>query len=89
MPPKLIAVYTSAGSTQAAIVLGLLQADGIPAALSQESAGAVYGLTLGPLGAVDVLVPESFADQALSLIEAYHRGDLAADAPPDDAPAPE
>jgi hypothetical protein len=79
--PKLVVVYTTAGGGPAGIIKDLLAADGIPAELSQEGAGAAYGLTVGPLGLVDVLVPEDRAAEAEQLLAAMDRGDLSDDQP--------
>jgi hypothetical protein len=87
VPPQLVVVHTTAGPGPAAIVKALLEAEGIPALTSQEGAGAAYGLTVGPLGLVDILVPEAFAAQAEALLAAMRRGDLrdpgASGAPPE------
>ncbi len=86
MPPRFVVAYTTAGPGQAAIIKELLAAEGIPAVTSQEGAGAAYGLTVGPLGLVDILVPEQFAAQAEAVLDAMRRGDLADG---DSTPAPE
>ena len=54
-------------------------AAGIPAETSREGAGAAYGFTVGPLGMVDILVPEEHAAQAENLLDAMRRGDLTDD----------
>ncbi len=76
MTQPLVVVYTAAGRMEANIVKGMLEAAGIPVELSQESAGTVYGLTVGPLGWVDVLVTEQHAQEAQALIEAMGQGEL-------------
>lgn len=76
MKPDLVVIYTASGQFQAEIIKGLLQAAGIPVQLTQESTGAVYALTVGPLGEVEVLVPETYAEQAEALIAAMERGEL-------------
>jgi len=86
MPPHFVVVYTTAGPGQAAIIKELLAAEGIPAETSQEGAGAAYGLTVGPLGMVDILVPAEYAAQAEAVLAAMRRGDLADEA---DTPDPE
>jgi len=80
MPPHFVVVYSTAGPGPAAIIKELLAAEGIPAETSQEGAGAAYGLTVGPLGLVDILVPAEYAAQAEAVLEAMRRGDLADDA---------
>lgn len=76
MTQSLVVVYTAAGRLEANIVKGMLEAAGIPAELSQESAGAVYGFTVGAMGLVEILVPEPHAEAAKALIEAMRRGEL-------------
>jgi len=81
MTQPLVVVYTAAGQMEANIVKGMLEAAGIPVKLSQESAGTVYGLTVGTMGLVEILVPEQRADEAKALIEAMRRGDLENEVP--------
>lgn len=76
MSQQLIVVYTAAGPGLADIIQGTLVAAGIPATTSREGAGAAYGITVGPLGMVDILVPEEDVDQAEALLAAMTRGDL-------------
>ena len=76
MTQSLAVVYTAAGRIEADIVKGMLEAAGIPVELSQESAGTVYGFTVGTMGLVEILVPEQRADEAKALIEAMQRGEL-------------
>lgn len=74
-----VTIYTAPGLLQAEIVRSLLESAGIPVQLVQESAGAVYALTVGPLGEVEVRVPVDHAAQAEALIAAMERGDLETD----------
>jgi len=71
-----VVVYTAAGPLQAEIIRSLLEAAEIPARTQRESAGAVYALTVGPLGEVEVLVSEAHQAEARDLIQAYERGEL-------------
>ncbi len=84
MPQRLVVVYTTSGPGEADIIQSVLLAAGIPCELSREGAGAAYGLTVGPLGVVDILVPEEHAPAAEALLAAMERGELADDS---DAPA--
>ncbi len=76
MSERLIVVFTTAGPGQADIIKSALVAAGIPAETSREGAGAAYGFTVGPMGMVDILVPEGYAAQAEELLAAMRRGDL-------------
>jgi hypothetical protein len=61
-----------AGDLQAELLRGLLEAQGIRVWLSQEGAGRVYGLALGRLGRVQILVPSDSVEKARSIIEDYY-----------------
>jgi hypothetical protein len=74
-----VTVYVANGQLDADMMLGFLEASGIPAMISQESIGRVYGLAAGPLGEVNVLVPEDRSEEALALLESMERGDLVDD----------
>jgi hypothetical protein len=76
MSSDLVVVYTTSGPGPAEILRSVLAAAGIPAELSREGAGAAYGLTVGPLGRVDILVPAERAQEASALLEAMQRGEL-------------
>jgi hypothetical protein len=50
---------TASGMTNANIVMGRLQTEGIPARLKYEAVGAIYAITIDGLGEVAILVPVS------------------------------
>ncbi len=52
----------------------LLEAQGIKVFLNQEGAGKAYGLTVGPLGQVQVLVPEHQSQEARQIADDYYSG---------------
>jgi hypothetical protein len=54
----------------------LLESFGITAYTNQESAGTVYGLTVGPLGEVEVIVPPEQVDNARKIIAEMKAGNL-------------
>jgi hypothetical protein len=66
-------VYEAYGQLEAEMVRGLLEAQGIMVFLSQEGAGHAFALTVGPMGLVQVLVPESQIDLALEIIQSYKK----------------
>jgi hypothetical protein len=69
-------VFIANGMLEAETVKILLESFGIKAYTNQESAGIAYGLSVGPLGEVDVLVPmENLAD-AKKIIEDMRSGKL-------------
>ena len=51
------AVATASGMTQANIISGRLESEGIPTKLHYEAAGAIYAITIDGLGEVRILVP--------------------------------
>ena len=62
------------GELQADLLRNLLEAQGLQVFLNQEGAGKAYGLTVGPLGQVQVLVPEHQSQQARQIVEDYYAG---------------
>jgi hypothetical protein len=62
------------GELQADLLRNLLEAQGIQVFLNQEGAGKAYGLTVGPLGQVQVLVPEHQSQQARQIVDDYYAG---------------
>jgi hypothetical protein len=80
-------VYEADGQFQAELLRGLLEAQEIPVVLSQEGVGRVYGLTVGTLGRVEILVPVSRLDAARQILQDYASGSsIDADAPEADLP---
>ncbi len=65
-----------AGDLQAEIIKGLLEAQGIPVWLSQEGAGRAYGIGVGSLGRVQILVPTSYITQARTIMDQYYGGEF-------------
>ena len=72
----LIKVYTAAGELDAEMVKGFLEAQGIKVLLVQESIGRTYGLTVGMLGEVQLLVPNDQAEEARNIIEEMEDGNF-------------
>ena len=65
---KLVSVYLAAGEAEAQFIKGLLECNGIPALLSSKAALSVHVFADG-LGEVKVMVKESQAEEAKSLIK--------------------
>ncbi len=63
-----VEVYRAANEMEAQIVRGRLQEEGIPVLLRYEAAGPVFGLAVGALAEVRVLVPAALAEQARLLL---------------------
>lgn len=61
------------GSIDAEIIRGLLESQGINVILSQEGAGRAIGLTVGPMGETQVLVPKNQLGKAKEILADYYR----------------
>ena len=75
MSLNLVTIYTAAGQMPASLIKSFLEAHGIPTLVVQESAGVVYGLTVGLMGNAEILVAEEHAVEARELLEAMERGE--------------
>ena len=64
------------GELQANLLRNLLEAQGIKVFLNQEGAGKAYGLTVGPMGQVQVLVPEKEFQKARQIVDEYYAGNF-------------
>jgi hypothetical protein len=51
------------------VIKSHLESEGIPVFLQCESVGRVYGLVIDGLGAVKILVPQEFAEEAKKIIK--------------------
>lgn len=61
------------GSIEAEILRGMLEAKDIPVVLSQEGAGRAIGLTIGPLGETQVLVPKNKLEDARMVLDDFYK----------------
>lgn len=68
MNPELEQVFLARGLIEAEIIKGKLESNDIPVLLQYESTSVIYGLTLGSLGEVHVLVPVEMAALARELL---------------------
>jgi hypothetical protein len=67
-------ITTVSGELQADLLRNLLEVQGIKVFLSQEGAGRAVGLTMGPMGEVQVLVPENQSEAARQIVDDYYAG---------------
>ena len=67
-----VEVYRAANEIEAALVVALLDSEGISAITSGESLGSVYGMQFGPLAEVKVLVKKALAPRAAQIIQERH-----------------
>jgi hypothetical protein len=65
---ELVAVYTAQGHPRAHVIKSKLEAAGIPAILSYDSASLLFGLTVDGIGKVRVLVRPEDAEEARKLL---------------------
>ena len=71
------AVATASGMTQANIITGRLESEGIPTKLHYEAAGAIYAITIDGLGEVRILVPVADWERAREILSrSYDEGEL-------------
>lgn len=64
-----VVVTYAADHLEAEIVAGLLRAFEMPVFIQQEAAGRIFGLTMGTLGMIKVLVPAQFESIAVTLLD--------------------
>ncbi len=75
-PNAYVSIYTAYGQLAGEMIRLLLESRGIPAYISQESAGLTYGLTIGRLGEVQVYVPAEKAEEAQKILQEMEEGKL-------------
>jgi len=64
------------GQLQAELLKGLLEAQGITVWLNAQGAAHAYAVSVGTMGAVELLVPSSAVEQTRQILDAYYRGDF-------------
>lgn len=75
--PKLVKVYKAHGKLDAEMIKAFLEAQGIETYLDQNALGQIYGLTVGDLGEVGVLVAQQDESKALLVLRAMEEGEFA------------
>jgi len=66
---ELIKIFSAAGLLEAEMIKSFLESNNITTFVNQESLGRTLGLSAGPLGLVEVLVPQSQVEQATLLLQ--------------------
>jgi len=66
--PDLVEVHRAQGHLRAHVIKSKLEAAGIPALLSYDSASLVFGLTVDGIGQVRIKVPAEHADEARQIL---------------------
>jgi len=74
MDQDIVQVGSVSGKIEAEILRGLLEASGISVWLVHEAAATIYGLGVGPLAQVDLMVRAAQASEAVKIIESYRTG---------------
>jgi hypothetical protein len=72
-------IATASGKLEADIIKGMLEAQGIETMLSYEAAGTAYGLGVGRLARVEILVRDEQVAEAEAILEDYQTGKYAGD----------
>lgn len=68
---KLVVAAKVHGDVHADILEGLLEAQDIPVMIAREGAARAYGITVGSLGEIDILVREEDLEAARTIIAGY------------------
>jgi hypothetical protein len=69
--------FTASGITNANIIAGRLETEGIPTRLKYEAVGAIYAITIDGLGEVAVLVPANYLERAREILsQTYEDTDM-------------
>lgn len=79
METKFSVIATVSGKLEADIVRGMLEAQDIETMLSYEAAATAYGLGVGRLARVEILVRNEQVTEAEAIIDDYQSGKLAED----------
>jgi hypothetical protein len=69
----MIEVYKAKGELEAQIIKGMLESYGIPCMLRSNAAVSVHSFVFDGMGEVRVMVPESSAEEAQSIICSEHQ----------------
>lgn len=68
-------IATASGLTQANIMRGRIESEGIRTRLSYEAAGSIYAITIDGLGAVRILVPTADSERAKEILSRSYEED--------------
>jgi hypothetical protein len=61
-------VHIASGMTNANIIVGRLETEGVPVRLKYEAAGTIYAVTIDGLGEVRVMVPSNYLEKARKVL---------------------
>jgi len=74
MPEEYVVVYTANGQLEGQMIRAFLESHGIQVLAYEESVGMTYGLTITPLGQVDIRVPEAQVEEAQQILADMQAG---------------
>lgn len=74
MPEDYVVVYVANGQLEGQMIRAFLESKGIRVVAYEESVGLTYGLTITPLGQVDIHVPEAQAEEARQILADMQAG---------------
>lgn len=75
-----VLAYVAEGKLAAEMIRLRLESFGIEVVMAQESLGATYGFTAGPLGETNIFVPKTQLEDAKNVLKAIENGSLEASA---------
>ncbi len=87
MPEEYVVVYVANGQLEGQMIRAFLESHGIQVLAYEESVGMTYGLTITPLGQVDIRVPEAQAEEARQILIDMQAGKY--ELPPDGETTPD
>jgi hypothetical protein len=76
MDKNYVLVYTTSGRLNGDMIRIYLESGGLNPLVYQESAGMTYGLTIGPLSEVKIMVPEEQVEIAADMLGKMERGEV-------------
>ncbi|MGD2162573.1 MAG: DUF2007 domain-containing protein [Anaerolineales bacterium] len=77
MDTKFSIAATASGKLEADIIKGMLEAQGVETMLSYEAAATAYGLGVGRLARVEILVRDDQLAEAEAILDDYQSGKYA------------
>ena len=66
-------VHVASGMTNANIIVGRLETEGIQTKLKYEAAGTIYAVTIDGLGEVKIMVPANYLEKARKILSISYR----------------
>ena len=73
-PQEPVVIYKAANAMEADLVIALLASESIPAFATGGALSQNFGLQIGPMAEVNVVVASSLAGRARQIVEERHRG---------------